>query len=38
MSLRDQDIIELNELLDKLVENSLTLEQKKEAGVLVRGI
>jgi len=29
MSLRDQDIIELNELLDKLVENSLTLEQKK---------
>ena len=29
MSLSDQDIIELNELLDRLVENSITLEQKK---------
>ena len=29
MNLRDQDIIELNELLDKLVENSITLDQKK---------
>jgi hypothetical protein len=29
MNLSDQDIIELNELLDKLVENSITLDQKK---------
>jgi hypothetical protein len=29
MNLSDQDIIELNELLDRLVENSITLEQKK---------
>ena len=29
MNLSDQEIIELNELLDKLVENSITLDQKK---------